>query len=361
MSENPRRSQLSALLGTIGVAFAASGLTLWFSLYHPRTTELNQLVLGVVVHVLFGYIVVMSGIVIYQSDLRTDECLLATKRCLGGAALMGALVVWRAVPELRSGAVTLAFLNEFVIVSSVGAAAGALIGINRGRARQNQRLVGRKDGREETLVFLLQLLDHDIQNHLTAISSYADTIDPSVVDSRVDPVDGIQDRTADIEQLLTTANAVIESETNEGEFERIDLSNVLREQLTALQSDAPGIKTKTRIADDLFVESNQFIDEVFHNLLDNAVIHNTTEELTIAVSATETNEGIVVDITDDGGGVPDQIRAEIFDPGVRADGSDGDGLGLYLVKKLVESYGGRIGVADRSPTGTRFRLWFPKG
>jgi signal transduction histidine kinase len=360
MSEQRRRSQVAMFLGTLGVAFAAAGLALWFVLYQPRAASINRTVLGIVVHVLFGYILLMSGVVVYRSDLSTAECLIALKRCALGAALMGALAVWRSVPALGSGVVTLRFVNEFVIVSSVGAAAGVLVGLNRGQAARNRRLAAEKDDREETLVFLLRLLDHDIQNHLTAISEYTDAIDPAAVDSRIDPVAGIRDRSADIERLLETANAVLESETGGREFERVDLAAVLREQVNVVRSDAPEADIETRIEDGLYVESNQFIDDVFHNILDNAVTHNPTNGLTIAVAAAGTDDGVVVEIADDGRGIPEPIRESLFEPGVRTDESGGDGLGLYLVRKLVESYGGRVGVGDRSPTGTRFRVWFPR-
>lgn len=360
MSEERRRSQVGFLFGTLGVAFAASGLAFWFILYRSRTTAIGQAVLSILVHVLFGYIVLMSGVVIYRSELSTSECLVAVKRSAVGTVLMGSLVVWRSAPELASGVVTLRFVNELVVVSSVGAAAGVLIGLNRSRAMRNRRLVAEKADREETLVFLLRLLDHDIQNHLTAISGYTNAIDPAAVDSRVDPVSGIRDRSADIERLLKTANAVLESETSDNGFERVNLATVLREQIRVARGDAPDVDIDTRIGNKLYINSNQFIDEVFRNILDNAVTHNPTDDLTIAVAAVETDDGVVVEIADDGRGIPDPIRDSLFDPGVRTDESDGDGLGLYLVRKLVESYGGHVAVRDRSPTGTRFRLWFPK-
>ncbi len=360
MSEKRRRTQLGVFLTTLGLAFAAAGLAFWFAIYRPRTTAVNQAVLGIVVHVLFGYIVLMSGLVIYHSDLSEAECLAATKRCFAGAALMGLLAVWASISELASGVVTLRFVNELVVVSSMGAAAGILVGLNRGRAMRNRRLVAEKADREETLVFLFQLLDHDIQNHLTVISGYADSIDPAVIDSRVDPISGIHDRTDDIERLLETANAVLESETDDQEFERVELSRVLREQVDVLRTDTPEVDIDTAIDDELYIESNQFIGEVFYNLLDNAVTHNPTGELTVGVATSERADGVVVEVVDDGEGIPTEIRESIFEPGIRSETSDGDGLGLYLVRKLVESYDGRVAIKDRSPTGTRFRMWFPK-
>lgn len=360
MIDADRQTYFGILFGAIGVAFAVSGLTLWFGVIRPRTTELNQAVLGIVVHVIFGYIVVMSGIVVSRSDMSFSECLVTAKWCLGGSAFMGLLVLWRAIPELRSGAVTAELVNELVIVGSVGAAAGVLVGLNKGQAIRNRRLVEKKDDREETLVFLLRLLGHDIQNHLVAISTHVDALETSTDGAPPEPVAGIRDRTADIDRLLETANIVLESETDGRTFERIDLSVVLREQLETLRLDAPTVAIESEIDDGLYIESNQFVDELFHNILDNAVVHNPSEDLTVSVSASTAGEWIEIEIEDDGSGIPDDLRDDLFSPGVRADGSAGDGIGLYLVRKLVDSYGGSIRVDDRASTGTRFVVRIPR-
>ncbi|NIA10164.1 MAG: hypothetical protein GWP10_10685 [Nitrospiraceae bacterium] len=56
------------------------------------------------------------------------------------------------------------------------------------------------------------------------------------------------------------------------------------------------------------------------------------------------------------------MKAGIFKPGIKRRGSPGSGLGLYLVKKLVESYGGRIEIKDRmedgEKMGTIFNVYF---
>lgn len=360
MIEQTRRTYLGLLVGSVGVSFAIAGLTLWFGLVLPRTTAFNQMVLGIVVHVLFGYIVVMSGIVVYRSELPLDQCLLAAKWCLGGAAFMGTLVIWRAVPELRSGTISVVLLNELVIVGSVGAAAGVLVGVNRGHAIQNRQLVSQKKEREETLVFLLRLLDHDIGNHLLAISNHARSIRPSTFDPSPTPAEAIEERAANIEQLLETANVILESETGESEFNRVHLSSVLRERVDVIGSDVPDVEIHTDIDDDLYVEADRFLGEVFGNLIENAVVHNAPKSLTIAVTATANDDTVGVEIADDGSGIPQSVREDLFDPGVRDAASAGDGVGLYLVRKLVTTYGGTITVSDREPTGTRVRLLLPK-
>lgn len=356
MSETARRRYFGLLLGSIGVAFAVAGLTLWFVSVRPRTTELNQAVLGIVVHVLFGYIVVMSGVVVTRSELTIRQCAVAAKWCLGGMGFMSALVIWRAVPELRSGTLTIGTVNEFVLVGSVGAAAGVLVGLNRGQAVRNRRLASRREEREETLVFLLRLLEHDIKNHIVAISNHAESIRPSTFDPSPTPTEAIDDRAESIERLLDTANVVLESETGDRPPERIDVAAVLREQVSVVRAGTPEIEVETDIHDRLYVEADRFIVEVFRNLLDNAVIHNDASSLTISVATRVDGDGVTVAITDDGDGIPSEVREELFDPGVQGTKSPGDGIGLYLVRKLVDDYGGSVSVSEGPAGGARFRV-----
>jgi signal transduction histidine kinase len=360
MFDRRRRTFFVALLVTVGVAFAVAGLTLWFVLIRPQTTALNQAVLGIIVHVLFGYVVMMAGISIARNEFSIRQCVTAVRWCFGGAAFMGLLAVWRALPELRAGANLLGILNELVLIGSVGAAAGVLVGLNRGQAIRNRELVSQKETREETLVFLLRLLDHDIGNHLFAISNHARSIRPSTFDPSPTPSEAIEERAANIERLLETANVVLESETGDTSFERVDLSSVLREQANIVRADAPGVDLCVELDDELYVECDRFVGDVFRNLLENAVVHNPSDDLTVTVTGSVVDDAVEVAIEDDGVGIPDDVREDLFDPGVRGDVSSGDGIGLYLVRKLVKSYDGSISMSDRSPNGTRFQLRFPR-
>ncbi|MFQ3318699.1 MAG: signal transduction histidine kinase [Natronomonas sp.] len=354
------REYLGILLITLGGAFAAAGLTFWFAWGFPETTAINQVVLGIVVHVLFGYIIVMSGIIIYRSDLDPDESLIAAKWCFGGFLFMSILVVWAAAPEITRSGTTVEIVYEIIVVGSVGAAAGVLVGLNRGQAVQNRRLVEQKAEREDTLVFLLQLLRHDIQNDLTAISGYADLMERTLEDGEAEIDEqptNIKQRTKSMQELLETAGTVIESETGRRDLEQLDVGAVLRDQLRVIESANPDVTVRTDIDDELSVQADRFIDDLFGNIFENAVTHNETDSLTLSVSATRSDGEVVVEITDNGSGIPESVRENVFEPGM-GDG-DGDGLGLYLVRKLVESYDGSIRIDDAEPSGTTFEIRFP--
>ena len=359
MRDAPGRKYWGAILITIGVAFAASGLTFWFAWGFPETSAVNQFVLGIVVHVLFGYIVVMSGITIYRSDLAYGEALVAAKWCLGGFLFMSGLVVWAGVPTLDDGP-TLEFLYQLVVVGSVGAAAGVLIGLNRGQAVQNARLVAEHGDQQETLVFLLQLLRHDTQNDLTTISGYVDLLEDHVEsETGREHLHRIDRRTESMRDLFRTAGTILESETGRRSTEVVDLSRVLRDGVDHLAS-VDGVTVETDVPEGLEVEVDPLVDELFRNVFDNAVAHNPTEGLTVSVSAWRDGDEAVAEVADDGDGIPADIRADVFDPDVRRPDSEGDGLGLYLVRKLVDSYGGSISVSDVDPSGTRFTIRLPR-
>jgi len=90
---------------------------------------------------------------------------------------------------------------------------------------------------------------------------------------------------------------------------------------------------------DVDVLADDMLESVFRNLLTNAVRHNDKEVPEVIVLVDRHNEGVLVRIADNGPGIPDERKAEIFEQGEMGLDSDGTGLGLYLVDVLVDRYG----------------------
>ncbi len=68
---------------------------------------------------------------------------------------------------------------------------------------------------------------------------------------------------------------------------------------------------------------------------------------------------ISITIADTGSGIPPDLRASMFEPFVSTKGERGTGLGLWIVKGVVENHNGRIKVRSTEGKGTVFRLLFP--
>jgi two-component system, NtrC family, sensor kinase len=78
----------------------------------------------------------------------------------------------------------------------------------------------------------------------------------------------------------------------------------------------------------------------------------------IDVSVAAEGMGVVVDVDDRGGGIPEGIRARVFDPFFSTKG-EGTGLGLAITQHIVQSHGGSVTCEPRDAGGTRFRIALP--
>jgi len=104
------------------------------------------------------------------------------------------------------------------------------------------------------------------------------------------------------------------------------------------------------------------IDEVLTNLIENALRH-TPNGTDVEISAAVEGRELVVEVSDDGPGIPAESLPHVFDPFVRLsvknDSKGGLGLGLAIARGLVEAHGGHIAAQRRSGGGTVFRFTLP--
>src|ERR1700686_165555 len=106
----------------------------------------------------------------------------------------------------------------------------------------------------------------------------------------------------------------------------------------------------------------------FRQLLSNLVVNAQDSmagggKLTIRTSPVRSNRGTYEEVSlvvaDTGSGIPNEIRKTMFEPFVTTKGEKGTGLGLWIVKGIVENHGGRIHVRSSAGKGTIFKIVFP--
>ncbi|CAJ1872018.1 Virulence sensor histidine kinase PhoQ [Aeromonas salmonicida] len=117
------------------------------------------------------------------------------------------------------------------------------------------------------------------------------------------------------------------------------------------------LQTRFKFDDDVFFAGEQGdLMELMGNLLDNAFKFAISE---IQVTVSRRLDRLRIEIEDDGPGIDPDRSQQIFQRGVRADSSPGQGIGLAVVTEIVHSYGGQI-MVDESPLGgARFTLDLP--
>ncbi|WP_269522555.1 sensor histidine kinase [Coraliomargarita parva] len=100
---------------------------------------------------------------------------------------------------------------------------------------------------------------------------------------------------------------------------------------------------------------------VLQNLVSNAMeaIHNSGKTGKLTVEAYEAGEHIRLTVSDNGPGIPEEIRDTLFEPFVTHGKNEGTGLGTAIVKSIVDAHKGKISF-DTGPEGTTFTILLPK-
>ncbi len=146
-----------------------------------------------------------------------------------------------------------------------------------------------------------------------------------------------------------------------GPLAPVDLDDVVLEEVTRVRP-ATSVALRTSDVSAAPVRGNRAaLSRVVRNLLDNAVRH-ADSAVTVRLAAQDGSCRLVVE--DDGPGVPPDRREVVFDRFVRADQArtrrdGGAGLGLAIVRSVVERHGGSVSVGDAEPSGARFVVRLP--
>ena len=141
------------------------------------------------------------------------------------------------------------------------------------------------------------------------------------------------------------------------------IDNVL--DLLAPQTKEKELRMQVRLAKELpsVPADENHLQRVFINLLSNA-IRFTPQKGTLSIRVSPTDSALLVEVADSGIGMPAADVAQLFTEFFRADNvinreRKGTGLGLVLVKRIVEAHGGKIAVESEIGKGTTFRFTLP--
>ena len=144
-------------------------------------------------------------------------------------------------------------------------------------------------------------------------------------------------------------------------MEADDVASVVREVVAfaRLEIEREGCSVELEIADPL--PTALFDEAQLRQALLN-LLRNAREAMPaggpIAVRVMAEGMGVVVDVDDRGGGIPEEIRSRVFDPFFSTKG-EGTGLGLAITRHIVQAHGGTVTCEPRAEGGTRFRLALP--
>jgi signal transduction histidine kinase len=197
---------------------------------------------------------------------------------------------------------------------------------------------------------------HDVRTFATRLRLRAELIPDEVERARA---------TRDIEDmisLLDDALYAIQDRVPEESQELVDLPALLREEVEDRR------KSGTRASIDVaaaaegasVLGSAVALRRLFANLLENAIAYGGAARVSAAVSA----GNVIVDIDDNGPGIPPELRKSVLQAFVRLEASrsrktGGAGLGLAIASRVAESHGGTLRIDDAPGGGARIRVTLP--
>jgi len=215
----------------------------------------------------------------------------------------------------------------------------------------------------------LRRLDHELKNPLTAIRvGLANLAGTPPGEARTRTLAGVEAQVSRLSKLATDLRKLADLETQPLERAAVDLNELLSEVVTLARERPDGEGREIALAlpqapwplptvagdrDILFL--------AVHNLLDNA-LKFTRPGNTIEVRAVEDGRVVTVEVADTGPGIPEDELPHVFEElyrGRGARGTEGSGLGLALVRAIVERHGGTVTVRSREGEGTVFTLHLP--
>lgn len=205
-------------------------------------------------------------------------------------------------------------------------------------------------------------LAHDLKNMLATAVLVSDRLeasaDPAV--RRIAPrLVASLDRAI---RLCTDTLAFARDRPRPPRPERLDLAALLQEVRQSALADAPEIAFTVELAPGLEALADR--DQLYRVLLN--LVRNAREALTgrggtIRVAARASGGQLELTVGDDGPGIPEPVRAELFTSFARSGKPGGSGLGLAIARELARAQGGELALQRTGPEGTIFVLTLPLG
>ncbi|MFX0064156.1 MAG: PAS domain S-box protein [Candidatus Hermodarchaeota archaeon] len=199
----------------------------------------------------------------------------------------------------------------------------------------------------ESLKIINSILRHDLLNDLTVIQGYLELQSISKDENTLEEIFKIINKSVD---LITSMGELEYLVSRNGILKPYDLKQTVGDIVKAYSTS----NVKFNIEGNAKILADHALTSIINNLIQNALIHTDTERIDIKII--EQEEFCEFRVTDYGIGIPDVIKSEIFKPGFKYGKTGNTGLGLYIVKKVIERYGGAVWVENNTPKGTIFVL-----
>jgi signal transduction histidine kinase len=348
MSDTLQRGLASAVIGGSGVAVVAVVANAVLGGDLP-TVGVAVAAFGTAI----GLALCLGGYGVYRSELTPRGTLRIAGWNALGIAVLGAAVTLVALYQAAVGTPLTRPLFSGTVLVGVSAVAHVLIGYNdvkRIRARELSR-------ERRKLAVLGRLVRHDLRSIAQVLYGHSERARESVGDGELsDRIHDTGERLGEIHEQIGIVQDLVDDDSRR---RRVDLGALVEGAVADLRDEHPGATVTVDVPAELAVRGNAHLATAVREVVENAVEHAGAEPR-VSVTATVDGDEVALAVADDGPGIPENERAVVLGERDITQLAHGSGLGLWLVKWVLDAAEGSLDIADRSDgTGSVVTMRLP--
>lgn len=290
---------------------------------------------------------------------------------LAGTVRLGALSLFGWNPAKRFTP------RDLAVAESAGRQAGVAIQNARlyteaqQRAEELAQALARQEELDRLKSEFIQNVSHELRTPLSIVHGYAELLSSGefgeLLPDQVEPINIIVRRVQMLTKLVDDFTAILSAEAQAIRYEVVELEPMVQAMLNDFRvaANKAGVNLAAQMepAPPVYGDPAQ-LRRIFDNLLGNA-LKFTPAGGQITVRLWPEAEDVLLEVSDTGIGIPPEQVGRVFERFYQVDGSmtrryGGTGLGLALVKEIVEAHGGTVQLESRLGQGSKFRIRLPR-
>ena len=228
----------------------------------------------------------------------------------------------------------------------------------------NHRQLGHKneqlDEALRQISVLHRVLRHNLRNSCNVIRGHAQLIESEgsngvresagVIREYSDQLVELSDRTRLLRRIVTADPDAVEA---------ADLAATIDDRVAHARERHPNATIDVSVPEGMVVEVDRRLSTVLEELVDNAVVHNDAENPSVRIAVErEGSDAVVLEVSDDGLGIP-QVERDALDLDRETPMNHSQGIGLLMVKTILDQAEGDLGIDDDESGGTTVRVSIP--
>ena len=205
-----------------------------------------------------------------------------------------------------------------------------------------------------------RVLRHDLRNDMNVVAGHAQILVEMLDDDRVRHAETIEQKASNLVQLGEKVRKIDQRlHGRDRDFQRIELTRIVREEAQSIHETYPDASIRTRL-EDVSIWGDTLIRTAVSNLIENALEHNdrSTPEVDIVAAYSADSGQVELTVSDNGSGIPEAER-RVITAGIETPLEHISGLGLWLVKWIVEGMDGELTIETKETHGSIVTLSFP--